>query len=87
MAFKICAIGCGAMATTGHGPSFQRYAQEHPDVELAACCDLDAEKAELADLEKNEKEKEKLTEQELKQVESILERTELAQLENRDREL
>lgn len=47
MAFKICAIGCGAMATTGHGPSFRRYAQEHPDVELAACCDLDAEKAEL----------------------------------------
>ena len=47
MAFKICAIGCGAMATTGHGPSFQRYAQEHPDTELVACCDLDAEKAEL----------------------------------------
>ena len=47
----------------------------------------DAEKAELADLEKNEKEKEKLTEQELKQVESILERSELAQLGNSEREL
>ena len=47
----------------------------------------DAEKAELADLEKNEKEKENIREQELKQVESILERTELAQLNSRDREL
>lgn len=47
----------------------------------------DAEKAELADLEKNEKEKENIREQELKQVESILERTELAQLNSKDREL
>lgn len=30
----------------GHGPSFRRCAQNNPDVTLAACCDLDAEKAE-----------------------------------------
>ena len=46
MAFKICAVGCGAMATRGHGPSFRKYAQEHPDTILAACCDLDPVKAE-----------------------------------------
>ena len=46
MAFKICAVGCGAMATRGHGPSFKKYAREHPDTVLAACCDLDPEKGE-----------------------------------------
>lgn len=46
MRFKICCIGCGDMATVGHGPSFQKYARENPDVILAACCDLDPAKAE-----------------------------------------
>ena len=46
MAFKICAVGCGAMATRGHGPSFRKYAREHEGVILAACCDLDPVKAE-----------------------------------------
>ncbi len=45
MPFKICAVGCGGMATTGHGPAFQKYAAERPDTELAACCDLSVEKA------------------------------------------
>jgi predicted dehydrogenase len=34
------------MATTAHGPSYTRYAALHPDTELAACCDLDPERAE-----------------------------------------
>jgi predicted dehydrogenase len=34
------------MATGGHGPSYRKYADLHEDVELAACCDLDADKAE-----------------------------------------
>ena len=46
MAFKICTVGCGGMANGGHGPSFQKYAQERDDTVLAACCDLDAVKAE-----------------------------------------
>jgi predicted dehydrogenase len=33
------------MAMNGHGPSLQRYAQQHPQVELAACCDIDVAKA------------------------------------------
>lgn len=47
MPFKICVIGCGDMATLGHGPAFQKYAQLHPDVELTTCCDLDPSRAEL----------------------------------------
>ena len=46
MAFRICVIGCGDMATVGHGPSFQKYARENGEVCLAACCDLDQNKAE-----------------------------------------
>jgi len=46
MAFRICVIGCGSLSTSAHGPSCRRYADRHPDVELAACCDLDAAKAE-----------------------------------------
>ena len=47
MAFKICSIGCGGMSTGGHGPSFRKYAAEREDTVLAACCDLDAGKAEI----------------------------------------
>lgn len=46
MAFRICVIGCGSLSTSAHGPSCRRYADSHPDVELAGCCDLDAAKVE-----------------------------------------
>lgn len=45
MSFKICVIGCGAMATKGHGPSYVKYKKEHPDTVLAGCCDLNSEAA------------------------------------------
>jgi myo-inositol 2-dehydrogenase / D-chiro-inositol 1-dehydrogenase len=38
MAFKICVIGCGEIAIGYHGPSYAKYADENPSVELAACC-------------------------------------------------
>lgn len=38
--FKICIVGCGFMTKEGHGPSCAKYASEHEDVELAACCDI-----------------------------------------------
>ena len=37
---KICLIGCGAHSRWVHGPALKKYAQEHPDTHLAACCDL-----------------------------------------------
>jgi myo-inositol 2-dehydrogenase / D-chiro-inositol 1-dehydrogenase len=43
--FKICTIGCGNMAKTGHGPSYKKYAMLNPDISLEACCDLDEKKA------------------------------------------
>lgn len=43
--FKICSIGCGAMARTGHGPSFAKYKNDYDDVCLAACCDVNEEAA------------------------------------------
>ena len=46
--FKICLIGCGSVATSGHGPSLQKYVATHPDTLLAGCCDLDAAKADFA---------------------------------------
>ncbi len=46
MSFKICSIGCGGMAQAGHGPAFRKYAQMNPDIKLAACCDIDAARAE-----------------------------------------
>ncbi|MCC6445268.1 MAG: Gfo/Idh/MocA family oxidoreductase [Armatimonadetes bacterium] len=45
MSFKICTVGCGGIATNGHGPSYALYAATHPDTELAACCDLVEERA------------------------------------------
>ena len=42
MSFNIAVIGCGNIATGYHGPSYARYAERHPDVTLAACCDTDA---------------------------------------------
>ncbi len=43
--FKIAVIGCGWVSMDCHGPAYARYAQAHPGVELTACCDLDAQKA------------------------------------------
>ena len=43
---KLCAIGCGEHAASSHGPALARYAAAHPGLELAACCDVDAERAE-----------------------------------------
>jgi predicted dehydrogenase len=45
MSLKICAIGCGYFAEFGHGPAQRKYAAAHPDVQLAACCDVDANRA------------------------------------------
>jgi myo-inositol 2-dehydrogenase/D-chiro-inositol 1-dehydrogenase len=45
MSFAICTVGCGGLARSMHGPSLALYRQRHPDVTLAACCDLDVEKA------------------------------------------
>lgn len=46
MAFKIVTIGCGSIALRGHGPAYRKYAESNPDVELAACVDIDGDKAE-----------------------------------------
>lgn len=46
MSFRICLIGCGGMAESGHGPMMRKYATERPGVELAACCDISSERAE-----------------------------------------
>jgi myo-inositol 2-dehydrogenase / D-chiro-inositol 1-dehydrogenase len=45
MSFHICLIGCGGIATGYHGPSYVRYALGRSDIVLAACCDLDAQRA------------------------------------------
>ncbi|MCL2058312.1 MAG: Gfo/Idh/MocA family oxidoreductase [Oscillospiraceae bacterium] len=45
MAFRICIIGCGGISGGYHGPSYVKYRLENPDTELAACCDIDSEKA------------------------------------------
>jgi len=46
MSFRIGVIGCGWVSTACHGPSYQEYASQHPDFELAACCDTDLLRAE-----------------------------------------
>jgi len=43
---KICVIGCGGIAFSSHGPALSRYAASHPGVDLAACCDVQLERAE-----------------------------------------
>ena len=45
MTFKICTIGCGQLANSHHGPAYVHYIRQHPDSELAACCDLDENRA------------------------------------------
>jgi len=44
--FRICLIGCGGMANSGHGPSAELYAKRYSDTELSACCDINPVKAE-----------------------------------------
>ncbi|MFW6269805.1 MAG: Gfo/Idh/MocA family protein [Bacillota bacterium] len=45
MTFKICVIGCGFHAFRVHGPSYRKYANNYDNVELTACCDVKATKA------------------------------------------
>lgn len=45
MSFKFCTIGCGSHAGKAHGPAQRDVAANLPEVELAACCDLDEAKA------------------------------------------
>lgn len=42
---KVCLVGCGYMATAGHGPSLRQYAADHSDITLAGCCDVEQAKA------------------------------------------
>ena len=46
MSLKVCLVGCGGMAVDGHGPSFRKIARENSHIQLAACCDVDARRAE-----------------------------------------
>src|SRR5262249_38288912 len=39
-------IGCGEPARSSHGPAQALYVLRHPETVLAACCDVDGEKAE-----------------------------------------
>ena len=43
---KLAQIGCGEHARVAHGPSQRRSAAERPELVLAACCDVDPERAE-----------------------------------------
>jgi predicted dehydrogenase len=45
MTFKIAVIGCGWVSTACHAPAYQEYARSHENVLLAACCDVDAQRA------------------------------------------
>jgi len=45
MSFKIAVIGCGQISFSHHGYAYQKYAQDHADTELTACCDLVEERA------------------------------------------
>lgn len=46
MTFNICVIGCGHITRASHGPAYARYAAHNPAVALAACCDVDPQRAE-----------------------------------------
>jgi predicted dehydrogenase len=43
---KFCMIGCGEHAVSSHGPALAKCAAALPGLRLAACCDLDAARAE-----------------------------------------
>ncbi|MCL2812196.1 MAG: Gfo/Idh/MocA family oxidoreductase [Clostridia bacterium] len=40
---KICVIGCGSHASAMHGPCYRQYAQRNPEIQLCACCDVNAD--------------------------------------------
>lgn len=42
---KICTIGCGKNSSDSHGPSYRKCAELDSELVLAACCDIDADKA------------------------------------------
>lgn len=42
---KVCLIGCGSIAQAAHGPALRRL-QSEGKITLAACCDMDAPRAE-----------------------------------------
>ncbi|MDR0474766.1 MAG: Gfo/Idh/MocA family oxidoreductase [Treponema sp.] len=44
--FKICVIGCGAIANAMHGPAYVKIRAETPIFVFSGCCDIDAAKAE-----------------------------------------
>jgi myo-inositol 2-dehydrogenase/D-chiro-inositol 1-dehydrogenase len=43
---RLCQVGCGEHARVAHGPSQAKHAANHKGLELAACSDLDTERAE-----------------------------------------
>jgi predicted dehydrogenase len=45
MPFRIAVVGCGNISFSHHGPAYQKYAADHTDTELRACCDLDPERS------------------------------------------
>jgi predicted dehydrogenase len=45
MSFKVCVVGCGEHSFYHHGPSYRKYALLNPDVALAACCDVNEDRA------------------------------------------
>lgn len=45
MSLKICMIGCGSFAQLCHGPAQRKCAGSHSDLRLAACCDVDENRA------------------------------------------
>lgn len=42
---RLAVVGCGAIATQHHGPAIADYVATHPGLELVACCDVDAGRA------------------------------------------
>jgi predicted dehydrogenase len=46
MKLRMVVVGCGYITQASHGPAYRRLAAEIPGLELAACCDIDARRAE-----------------------------------------
>ncbi|MCC5806330.1 MAG: Gfo/Idh/MocA family oxidoreductase [Opitutales bacterium] len=44
---RLAVIGCGGIAGNLHGPAYRRYMRLHGGLELVACCDTDASRAEI----------------------------------------
>ncbi|SEN87999.1 Predicted dehydrogenase [Paenibacillus sp. OV219] len=43
---RVGVIGCGWHSRAAHGPSLKQYKAVHPELQLAACCDVDEEAVE-----------------------------------------